>query len=51
MQGKAKKQKKAQKEIKVHDLKPSRDAKGGGRGPGHNVGHGGLGSNEPPDPC
>jgi hypothetical protein len=35
------------KEIKVHDLKPKKDAKGGwgvGRGSG-------LGINEPPDPC
>lgn len=30
MQDKTKKQKKAKKEIKVHDLKPAKDAKGGG---------------------
>ena len=39
MQNKQDKRKKTKKEIKVHDLKPARDAKGGG-GPGHNIGHG-----------
>ena len=39
MQDKTKKQKKAKKEIKVHDLKPAKDAKGGGHGPGFNTGH------------
>ena len=42
MQDKTKKQKKAKKEIKVHDLKPAKDAKGGGPGhntPGGNIGH------------
>jgi hypothetical protein len=34
MQDKTKKQKKAKKEIKVHDLKPQKDAKGG---QGHNT--------------
>jgi hypothetical protein len=34
MQDKTKK-KKTKKEIKVHDLKPAKDAKGGGHGPGH----------------
>jgi hypothetical protein len=29
MQDKTKKQKKAKKEIKVHDLKPAKDVKGG----------------------
>jgi hypothetical protein len=32
MQNKTKKQKKDKKEIKVHDLKPKKDTKGGGRG-------------------
>jgi hypothetical protein len=34
------KRKKTKKEIKVHDLKPSKDAKGGG-GAGHNISLGG----------
>jgi hypothetical protein len=34
------KQKKARKEIKIHDLKPQKDAKGGG--PGGAGSHGGL---------
>jgi hypothetical protein len=38
MQDKTKKQKKAKKEIKVHDLKPQKDAKGG-HGPGYNIGN------------
>ena len=43
MQDKTKKQKKDKKAIKVHDLKPKKDAKGGG-GPGHNIDHGLTGS-------
>jgi hypothetical protein len=41
MQDKTKKQKKAKKEIKVHDLKPAKDAKGGGPGfhTGGDIGH------------
>ena len=35
MQDKTKKQKKAKKQIKVQDLKPAKDAKGGGQG--HNT--------------
>jgi hypothetical protein len=38
MQDKTKKQKKAKKEVKVHDLKPAKDAKGGGS---HHLGTGG----------
>jgi hypothetical protein len=45
MQGQAKKQKKAKKKIKVQDLKPAKDAKGG-----WGVGRG-SGITEPPDPC
>jgi hypothetical protein len=41
MQDKTKKQEKAKKQIKIQDLKPKKDAKGGG-GPGHNTNHGGL---------
>ena len=41
MQDKTKKQKKAKKEIKVHDLKPAKDAKGGGPRGGLTQ-HGGL---------
>ena len=40
MQNKQDKRKKTKKEIKVHDLTPKKDAKGGG-GPGHNIGLGG----------
>jgi hypothetical protein len=42
MQDKTKKQKKDKKAIKVHDLKPQKDAKGGGpihNSPGGNIGH------------
>jgi hypothetical protein len=40
MQNKQDKRKRTKKEIKIHDLKPKKDAKGGG-GPGHNISHGG----------
>jgi len=36
MQNKQDKRKRTKKEIKIHDLKPKKDAKGGG-GPGHNI--------------
>ena len=35
MQNKQDKRKRTKKEIKIHDLKPKKDAKGGG--PGHNI--------------
>jgi hypothetical protein len=46
MQDKTKKQKKDKKAIKVqvHDLKPKKDAKGGGGPPGHLIDHGYHGS-------
>jgi len=41
MENKQDKRKRTKKEIKIHDLKPKKDAKGGG-GTGHNIS---LGSN------